>query len=91
MPGRAAVEPMAAMDDNAVLDAVAAARGAWEAYQARVDELKRALRESGHPDLVFELERIAAYDALVGRDEGMGQSMEGWLDEIEQAARQASE
>ena len=72
-----------------VLDAVEAARTAWAEYQERVDELKRALRASTHPGLAFELQRILAYDALVGRDEGMGQSMDGWLDEIEQAAREA--
>lgn len=53
-------------------------------------ELKEALRASDHPGLRFELERIAAYDASVGRDEGMGMSMAGWLDEIGQAARKAS-
>jgi hypothetical protein len=88
MAGRAA-EVIGVVDDNAVLDAVAAARTAWDAYQARVDELKQALRESVNPALAFELRRIEAYDALVGRDEGMGQSMEGWLDEVEQAARDA--
>ena len=83
MPGSASV------DTGEVLDALEAARKAWAGYQEQVAELKQALRASGHPRLRFELERIAAYDALVGRDEGMGQSMDGWLEEIEQAARQA--
>ena len=74
------------MDASEVHDAVTAARAAWDEYRARVDELKQALRESVHPALALELRRIEAYDALVGRDEGMGMSMEGWLDEIEQAA-----
>ncbi|MGC8634839.1 MAG: hypothetical protein ACP5VP_09265 [Candidatus Limnocylindrales bacterium] len=73
-----------------VLDTLPAARAAWLAYQERVDELKQALRASDHPGLRFELARIEAYGALEGRDEGMGRSMEGWLDEIEQAAREAS-
>ena len=59
-------------------------------HQERVAELKRALRASGHPDLRFELEQIEAYDALAGRDQGVGQSVAGWLDEIEEAAREAS-
>ena len=75
------------MDASEVLDAVTAARAAWDEYRARVDELKQALRESVNPALALELRRIEAYDALVGRDEGMGMSMEGWLDEVEQAAR----
>ncbi len=68
---------------------MAAARTAWEEYEERVDDLKQALRESAHLGLALELRRIEAYDALVGRDEGMGRSMSGWLDEIEQAAREA--
>ena len=78
------------LDTGDVLGALEAARSAWIEYQERVNELKRALRASDHPDLAFELARIEAYDALVGRDEGMGMSMDGWLDEIEQAARDAS-
>lgn len=91
MPGSGVISavPETSMDAGEVLDAIAASRAAWDAYQARVDELKEVLRRSAHPGLAFELERIEAYDALVGRDEGMGQSMDGWLDEIEQAARDA--
>ena len=87
MPGRAGVD--GTMDLSAVLAAVEAARTAWLAYQERVDALKEALRRSTHPGLAFELQRIEAYGALAGRDEGMGQSRAGWLDEIEQAARDA--
>jgi hypothetical protein len=83
MPGSTTV------DGDEVLDAVEAARAAWTEYQERVAELQQALRASDHPGLRFELRRIEAYAALIGRDEGMGQSMEGWLDEIEQAARDA--
>ena len=81
--------PGSAMDATAVLDAVEAARLAWHPYQQTVNGLKGALRASDLPGLAFELQRIAAYDALAGGDEGMGQSMDGWLDEIEQAAREA--
>ena len=73
-------------DAAGIVDAVQAARTAWEEFQERVAELKQALRASASPDLAFELARIEAYDALVGRDEGMGLSMTGWLDEIERAA-----
>ncbi len=86
---QASVDEAMHPDVDDVLDAVETARAAWAAYQARVDELKQALRESVNPALALELRRIEAYGALVGRDEGMGQSMEGWLDEIEQAARDA--
>lgn len=79
--------PGSAMDASEVLDAVEAARDAWAEFQDRVDALKEVLRASDHPGLRFELARIEAYDALVGRDEGIGQSMEGWLDEIAEAAR----
>ena len=79
----------AGVDTSEVLDALEAARDAWGEYQERVHQLKRALRVSDHPGLRFELARVEAYDALVGRDEGMGQSMAGWLDEIEEAVREA--
>ena len=69
-----------------VIDAVEAAREAWQEYLERVDDLKSAMRRSERPEVRFELERVEAYDALVGRDEGMGQSMAGWLDEIERSA-----
>ena len=72
--------------DDGVLDAVVAAREAWAAFEVCVTELKAVLRASADPALAFELRRIEAYDALVGRDEGMGQSMAGWLHEIERAA-----
>jgi hypothetical protein len=84
MPGSTTV------DVDEVLGAVEAARAAWTEYQERVAELKQALRASDHPGLRFELERIEAYAALVGRDEGMGMSMAGWLDEIAEAAKGAS-
>jgi hypothetical protein len=81
------------MDGNGseVLDAVEAARAAWDVFGERIDALKHALRASTHPALTLELRRIEAYDALVGRDEGLGMSMAGWLDEIAQAASEEPE
>ena len=73
-------------DADEVIDAVGAAREAWEEYLERVHELKAAMRRCQSSEVQFELDRIEAYDALVGRDEGMGQSMTGWLEEIERAA-----
>ena len=89
MAGRRPVVEMSAIDMSEVLQAVEAARVAWAGYQEQVAELRRALRASDHPGLRFEVARIEAYDALVGRDEGAGMSMAGWLDEIAQAAREA--
>ena len=69
-----------------VLEAVGAAREAWDEYLESVDELKAAMRRCQASEIQWELQRVEAYDALVGRDEGMGMSMAGWLDEIERAA-----
>jgi hypothetical protein len=44
------------------------------------------MRRCRSSEVQWELQRVEAYDALVGRDEGMGMSMAGWLDEIERAA-----
>ena len=74
------------MTADEVIDAAEAAREAWQEYLERVDDLKAAMRASDRQEVRFELERVEAYDALVGRDEGMGQSMAGWLDEIERVA-----
>jgi len=49
-----------------VIDAAEAAREAWQEYLERVDELKAAMRASDRPEVRFELERVEAYDALVG-------------------------
>ena len=64
---------------------LAKARDAWAFFQADVEALKQAMAQT--PELAGELRRIEAYGALVGRDEGMGQSMEGWLDEIAEEIR----
>jgi len=73
-------------DAAEVIEAVGTALEAWLAFQERVDELKATMRRCELPEVQHELVRVEAYDALVGRDEGMGQSMTSWLDEIERAA-----
>ena len=64
---------------------LAKARDAWAFFQADVAALKDAMHTI--PEMEPQLRRIEAYGALVGRDEGMGQSMEGWLDEIAEEIR----
>ena len=44
------------------------------------------MRRCPSPEVQHELRRVEAYDALVGRDEGMGYSMTSWLEEIERVA-----
>ena len=63
-----------------IAELLADVREVWGEFQEQVDQLKAAMRRS--PALHLQLERIEAYGALEGRDEGAGQSMEGWLDEI---------
>ena len=63
-------------------DLVEESRDAWREYQATIENLMPAMRHSPSNGIAHEVRRIEAYGALVGRDEGMGQSMEGWLDEI---------
>ena len=58
------------------------AREAWSEYQERVEDLMREMRHSASNGIAHQVRRIEAYGALGGRDEGMGQSMVGWLDEI---------
>ena len=72
-----------------VRDTAVAARDAWEEYLERAGDLKRAMRRSGRASIQWELQRVEAYDALVGRDEGMGMSMGEWLDRIEQVCHDA--
>lgn len=69
-----------------VVDAVEAAREAWIAFQSAVDELQGVMRRSSNPDVAFDVVRQDAYGAFRGRDEGMGVSLEAWLDSIEHMA-----
>jgi ribosomal protein S7 len=59
-------QEMNMMVADEVIDAAEAAREAWQEYLERVDELKAAMRASDRPEVRFELERVEAYDALVG-------------------------
>ncbi len=68
------------------IEAAGAARAAWDEFQERVVDLKAAMRRCPSSAVQHELRRVEAYDALVGRDEGMGYSMTTWLDEIKTAA-----
>ena len=52
-------------------------RHAWTDWQAAWTNLQRAMRSAG-----MSTARIDAYRVGTGYDEGGGQSLEGWLDEI---------
>ena len=53
-------------------------RAAWQEWIDRWTEYQRVLRHAG-----YNTYRLDAYQVGVGSDEGGGQSMEGWLSEIE--------
>jgi hypothetical protein len=53
-------------------------RGEWADWIERWTEYQRTLRHAGYNTF-----RLDAYQVGVGSDEGGGQSMVGWLDEIE--------
>jgi hypothetical protein len=53
-------------------------RAAWQEWTDLWTEYQRTLRHAG-----YNTYRLDAYQVGVGSDEGGGQSMEGWLDEIE--------
>ncbi len=61
---------------------VALVREAWCEFQALFDALKDELDGFGNAGR-FERSRLEAYAVGTGRDEGMGISLEGFLDEIE--------
>jgi hypothetical protein len=66
---------------DAVADALEEARRAWSDWQDAWTGLQRAMRSA----------RIDAYRVGTGYDEGGGQSLEGWLDEIEDALTEGDE
>ena len=72
------------MTTDETMDALIDARKAWDAWQEAWADLKRTMRAAD-----LSTVRIEAYQAGTGYDEGGGQSMEGWLDEIEQQIDQA--
>ncbi len=53
-------------------------RAAWQEWTDLWTEYQRTLRHAG-----YNTYRLDAYQVGVGSDEGGGQSMEGWLSEIE--------
>jgi hypothetical protein len=65
---------------DAVADALDDARRAWSDWQDAWTGVQRAMRAAG-----MSTARIDAYRVGTGYDEGGGQSLEGWLDEIEDA------
>ena len=65
-------------DTSTVADALEEARQAWGDWQDAWTGLQRAMHSAG-----MSTARIDAYRVGTGYDEGGGQSLEGWLDEIE--------
>ena len=61
-----------------LLDELEMTRVAWSDWQERWEDFRRRLRHGG-----YNTYRLDAYQVGSGSDEGGGQSMEGWLDEIE--------
>jgi len=59
-------------------DGLEEVREAWQQWTDRWAEYQRTLRHAG-----YNTYRLDAYQVGVGRDEGGGQSMEGWFSEIE--------
>ena len=63
---------------NELRDELEMTRVAWSDWLERWEDFRRRLQKAGYPLL-----RLDAYRVGTGFDEGGGQSMEGWLDEIE--------
>jgi hypothetical protein len=59
-------------------DGLEEVREAWQQWTDRWTEYQRTLRHAG-----YNTYRLDAYQVGIGRDEGGGQSLEGWLDEID--------
>ena len=53
-------------------------REAWREWTESWEAFQRTLRHAG-----YNTHRLDAYQVGMGTDEGGGQSMEGWLDQIE--------
>jgi hypothetical protein len=68
------------IDTSTVADALEDARRAWSEWQDAWTGVQRAMRAAG-----MSADRIEAYRVGTGYDEGGGKSLEGWLDEIEDA------
>jgi len=63
---------------NELRDELEDVRAAWQEWMDRWTEYQRTLRHAG-----YNTYRLDAYQVGTGSDEGGGQSLEGWLDEIE--------
>ena len=61
-----------------LLDELEMTRVAWSDWLERWEDFRRRLRHGG-----YNTYRLDAYRVGMGTDEGGGQSMEGWLSEIE--------
>jgi len=61
-----------------LLDELDDVRHAWREWTEKWASFERALRRAG-----YDTDRLEAYQVGTGSDEGAGQSMVGWLDEIE--------
>jgi hypothetical protein len=53
-------------------------REAWQSWMDHWSEFQGSLQRAG-----YDTCRLEAYQVGIGRDEGGGQSLEGWLDEID--------
>jgi hypothetical protein len=63
---------------NLLRDELEEARAAWSEWGERWAAFQQTLRRAR-----YNTYRLDAYQVGTGSDEGGGQSMEGWLDEIE--------
>ena len=63
---------------NELRDELEMTRVAWSDWLERWEDFRRRLHHGG-----YNTYRLDAYQVGSGSDEGGGQSMEGWLDEIE--------
>ena len=61
-----------------LLDELEMTKVAWSDWLERWEDFRRRLGRAG-----YSTNRLDAYQVGTGYDEGGGQSMEGWLDEIE--------
>jgi hypothetical protein len=68
------------MTTDTVADALEEARRAWADWQDAWTNVQQAMRAAD-----MSTARIEAYRVGTGYDEGGGQSLDGWLDEIEDA------
>jgi hypothetical protein len=63
---------------NELRDELEEVREAWQNWTDRWTEFQRTLRHAG-----YNTYRLDAYHVGTGSDEGGGQSLDGWLSEIE--------